>query len=499
MKTPPTQIILDEDERVVFFPEEEEEAEPPTKKIDPQLERFNIVGFIQDGAINCAHKVRNSKGEIHVLRVAYLPNTKAYQPLNAKVLRGLQMLHLLQSHRKLLGPSLLQETSTFRVIEETELNKSVMGDLCPKLQSMRGKSKNNRFALQHIEWLQGGQYEYKTLMENSLNDEERSFALFSLIWFVSNAQAAWEWGHHDLKPPNILFRFTRRAKEYYFALENAQVKWYFRFRSRFVPVIIDYDFATVNVTQNKADRVDVGTLYSSSPDSLLLKACTTNGVPYGTHMYYAHAHDWWSLGICFLELFVPNLYNFFGDECDAFADRIMQTPPFPVKNDSRRYFKNFYFACCIASVFAGEERILPPSEYYPYVQQMFQSAESVASTPEYQMLAKWVAEPSNRSVVDLLKQLLHWVPNKRDYSNRGWGHLVRFVKMHAAPPDVPIDSFEFRSTMSPLTPWDVQEFPLLKHPLECATCLQSTSTLALCSCCNQVYCSVECQHSILPF
>lgn len=475
---------------------DEELVLEPKQKKKPTQEVFQIERFLAAGSFNCAHLVRDRQGKLHVLRLAYLyDNTNRKRP-NDMVKRGLEILHIFQNYKGVLGPSLLEETSPYRIFPETEENDHVVGAMCEKIRELQmtwGKTKGNVFALQHVEYLQGGEFSKSTGIDKSYNP---MFA-FSLLWFLDAAQRVFDFRHHDLKPENIVFRKTETIQEYNF---NWNSSLYFHIQTHYVPVVIDYDFASVKSTQDKIFRNTVGTLYAGSPDAHLYWIHHDNKLLY-TKPYNEDVLDWWSLGFAILELYVPHLDDQFYEERSNYTSFIMnpKNRRFSLRTspDAFRVTMNrlhvFFFSCCVAALFNESDSVVPPSEWYPNVQEFFppQYSFSMNGNRRFVQLRNWLRNPKQDFVVrEILPRLFSWEPSRRNFGGESWRFIEMFQHLaERVPKEGALYHFQGAPNMSKVD-LPTTAYPLLAQPLKdlkCVGCSQREK-LYVCTCCNQIVC-----------
>lgn len=509
MKRPASPVaptrILDEDERMVEFPSEEDA--PMLKRLsspkgDDKGEVFVIDSVLGAGAVNCAHLIRNKEGVYHVLRLAYLPNLPKWRRSNDGVLRGLELVHALQAYRALLGPSLVQETSRYRVFDETEENAHFVGQVCPHIRKSQStlRTQNvqgNRFGLQHLEFLSGGAYHLAFISKNKLTDQDRHFGAFSLMWFLAVAQRTFDLGHHDLKAENIVFRELKQPAAFTFTVDGRAV----HFKTRFVPVIIDYDRATVNVSLDEHDRHELGTYYTTSPDTLLYWLCKHNGIPY-TMPYNRDAHDWWSLGATLLGTYQRRLWSRFESVGAKYAKHVLsESRNMGFRPDQRarneEYLQALFYSCCIASIIAGTKNVRPPSEWYPYTQALFPPTWTFDPDgyEPYNDLFVWVYRQHNYEMTHMMKRMLSWNPSARNHGGDPMEYVRHFANNYTSQPQEAHVSYAYQIADSRnIQAIRLEEYPLLKTPMieTCVGCANAVATHA-CSCCNEGYCGVECQ------
>lgn len=500
-------FVINEDEEL----EINESDESLLKRLTPQP-FFQILGDVGSGTFNCAHFIRDSDGNKQVLRIGFLPdipNSLGALEHTRKIKRGLQMVHVFQAFRSLLGPSLLRELSRYMIIEESKIREYVnINSICEKVRETVKQVKaiqaqkrfesgdyfENNYALQHIEYLEGGAF----LSGDNQDQNTKYFAfyVFSLVWFMVMSQKAFGFRHRDLKSGNIIFRKTKTLTQYNFVLESEKNQLrYYHFESQYVPVVIDYDFATTTESLNQRDRNVIGTQYSAPPDVLLKQLSDAFGQDYQKEIYQ-ESYDWWSLGVCILELHHKGAINFFKAECDAFAKRFL------LGISVRRRSENFYwlayslfYSCCLASIFSDTSPSpLPPTQWYDNVEYFFgktmqDMAEiSMYRNAEYQMLQNWFKQNEMRH---FLSKLLNWDPHVRDLGGQPEYYLLFFEQIKYEDRPRTNTRYEFRGSIRQARiELDTTQFPFLRANL-CSNCFIESELM--CSCCKNVFCSVECQ------
>ena len=504
-------FVINEDEEL----EINESDESLLKRLASQP-FFQILGDVGSGTFNCAHFIRDSDGNKQVLRIGFLPdipNNLGALKHTQKIKRGLEMVHVFQAFRPLLGPSLLIELSRYLIIEESKIREyvninSICGTVRKTIEQVKsiqaqktfesGDYFENNYALQHIEYLEGG--EFLAGDNQDQNTKYFAFYVFSLIWFMVMSQKAFGFRHRDLKSGNIIFRKTKTIVEYNFVLESEknQIRYY-HFESQYVPVIIDYDFATTTQSLDDFDRNVVGTHYSAPPDVLLKQLSEVFDQKYKKEIYQ-EAYDWWSLGVCILELHFKGAINFFKTNCDAFARRILNGIGYRRRSQSLYWLLySLFYSCCLASIFSGTDpNPLPPAGLYDNVEYFFgktmqDMAEiSMYLNPEYENLKIWFFQNEKKYFsAYFLSKLLHWDPHVRDLGGRPEQYLTFFEILKSEDQPRPNTHYEFRGSIrQDKIDLDTTQFPFLRSNL-CTNCFIESELM--CSCCKNVFCSVECQ------
>lgn len=289
-----------------------------------QVTDFNILKVVGQGTYNCAHLIRvNGKDE--VLRIALLlPFEKPH--VKVMVERGLHIVHVMQGYKHIIGPSLISETSPYEIVKS--LSRVTYQGACETIKErilkLLQQQKVFEFALQHLEYLTGGPFHNQQTL-NTL--EEFDFCCFSLLWFFRTSQAVFGLRHRDLKPDNIILRKYDRPMLFTFIKRNGiQVT----FKSQYVPVVIDYDFASVVSTITLVDRENVGTRETAPPSALLVELFSYLFISLPEDKKQTEeqevSYDWWSLGInLFYVAMQPltryNMFTVFDDERYGFANK----------------------------------------------------------------------------------------------------------------------------------------------------------------------------------
>jgi serine/threonine protein kinase len=476
---------LFEDFEDIFPLVKDEEEERFAKRT---LRSYNIVRFIASGSYNCAHLVRNHDGSLEVLRVAFLPFQEEQFTANDRVRRGLEIVNIFQPFGTLLGPSLLKQTQAYEIVSEIS-SEGLCNNILRELAKADHLFISYEFAIQHLEYLNGGNF--KSTADMTI--EEADFCTFSLIWFLRQAQLNFDFRHRDLKPENIVLRRHQISDVYEFYTDVNL----FRFVSTVVPVIIDFDFATVLTSKSKYDRRVVGTRYTASPDSLIYLLFRYVKIKIDPKESAAsfQSYDWWSLGIILFEVHVPRyllplqridfqLYNVCREECNAYAMRKIREfqlkfnngDELPNANDMLEIFKRIMFGTMIAAIVHGSEKFGPPLETksnYPFTKFFFyhneQDAAAIQKTRIYKILVgAFAAFPAH--LQGILKLLLSWDPEKRkqsveEYFTKIYGNNSESDAMEDETKTVFVFSDEFEDARVFDKAMDVKTFPLLQNKI----------------------------------
>jgi serine/threonine protein kinase len=464
------------------------------------------------GGYNAAFRLENNQG---VLRVGLLQSAEEAQDQNLDVKRGLAIVHALNAEAlvPLLGPSLLKELTKYQIIDALDWDQHVSGANVPKLAEQ-----DDQFALQHIEFLAGGEFTNRSKTQLNLSWDEVRFSLFSLLWFTASGQQYLGLRHHDLKAKNIMFRTTEEPTNYSFHLKRKNGgDLFFDFTSSVVPVVIDFDLASVETTRSKESRNFPGTRYACSPDSLIYKICQENEIPM-EKVYNEEVLDYWAIGYSMLEMVLPfdYLWKFFENVAKEFSIHAVATIQITNVEDyiieeekTVELLQYIFYACCIQSFVLHETRGGPyvglSSEWYMFSDARIWTDASgisftdiIANHPHYQSaLTEFNALPVDlKSVLRILMSENPAERNQNDVPAKLLTHIYFSGKKKPKPKsnytyrmdelNILEDTCQLKHIISKYHPW-------IETAL-CSSCVDPSKKESYwCKCCNRVFCGVACQ------
>lgn len=489
------------------------------KKAQKTQVEYEIVRFLSQGAYNCAHVITDN-GEEQVLRVALMPKDEENTYSNMMVKRGIQIVNVFQDYKNMLGPSLIIEKADFEfravTLKQLKLNREL---LCATIVELAKELDEDNtpyeFAIQVIELLKGGSFTRAAY--EKMTPEEHMFSMFSLLWFFYNTHARFDFRHHDLKGDNIIMRQYAEPMTFTFAITDRQ----FVFTSRYVPVVIDYDFASVLTTKDSEARNTNGTPYTGSPDATLrhVMGMLTGATPSEEAEDVAGAYDWWSLGIVLLEFFLPNTFGTFDKQSPgrgkpdvpvlflaeraAYASDVFERLPKRKGVSEKEFVQQAMYiplGCVIACLVADGYTLVPPAECSAYVQRdVFfhpKFLNDILETEQYETLRAEYMRLS-QGVRDILRMLLSWYPERRSYLTRSYMYLYESCFRQYEDIDHELGDFHYDCDVKG---WledsgtyqraiSATTYPLLEACISCG----ATSNMSACVCCDLLFCSTACQ------
>jgi serine/threonine protein kinase len=432
---------------------------------------YTILSFLGAGTFNCAHRVQaNGDEKESVLRLSriqdmgysgaflvFVPRTEDYRKgkrerepetptltedqtfdeYDLLVLRGTAIVHLLNQILSELGPSMLREVSPFLIANQPELKQIVTNPdlLCVNIRPERA----GFFVLQNIELLETG--------KPKLEERPGAVFLFSLLWFFAAARTQFNFKHHDLKPANLLIRFSADGFDpspidYLYVFKETHR---FLLTSEYVPVVIDYDFASVQTTRNEADVHRLGTMVYAPPDALLLDLFyespfqTPFPLDHETRVAVSENYDLWAVAIIFLEYVrALNPVTLLRVECNDWAERTMALLLIDSRRDNqamflwkqnvarnRSYNVELLSAYCMARQvalvmdadgFYLRDRI-PESRHFEDISLL----HTLAGTQLVRRMER--LRTLYPAVFNVVRRLLMTNPRERSYGNRPWEFL----------------------------------------------------------------------------
>lgn len=216
------------------------------------------------GTYNCVLTLPKSN---EVIRVASLRDTEEGDIIE----RGANIVHFLQRYRGLLGPSLIRETRPPQIQSAFPF----------KVACAQVKKSGPPYLVQGLEYCNG----------KAANSNYKKTA-FCLIWFFFTGGKKFQLRHGDLKDGNVVFRKATSSDERVsFQLDENH---FYSFKlSQDVPVVIDFDFASVLTTDEKLYQV--GSAHAAAPEAIIARIFNETET---THRYVIPLYrDWWSVGI----------------------------------------------------------------------------------------------------------------------------------------------------------------------------------------------------------
>lgn len=310
------------------------------------------------GSYNCA--VATPRG---VIRFASLNKVNAWT--RRALMRGAALIHYFNRHPTLLGPSLVKETVAAYESKDLPYN------VCSEFRKDPGP-----FYVHGIEYLDGGHAPDPA-------DSPKHVA-FPLVWFLYVAQRQFNFRHGDLKPGNIVFRRYENGTRFTYRWNDRRT---YSFFSRAVPVIIDYDFGGVFVT-NAPDRRQMGTYYTIPPEVLIARALDQPVPEYD---------DWWSLGIVLFEYWTNvRVFQYYEKEYEAWLGIL--------NKGNRPWLRGIFDAFMIFRIIHED-----PLPFFPRYAPFYRG-EALAHLMSIGRLGINIPHVYQ---INLLRQLLSWEPRER--------------------------------------------------------------------------------------
>lgn len=441
-------------------------------------EKHDITDVLGAGTYNCAHLVTLA-GEDMVMRVGLLEYEKQDKVLipteNAiVVLRGLDIVSLLQTAKHNLGPSLLKEKAHY-VLDPPQFTLANNPKFCDEIKIAREElvlhEAPYKYAVQYIEYLEGNTFIHQ------LDHDEFVKCAFSLLWFVRVAQKRFEFSHRDLKSDNIVFRTYNNPKQFVFYYEK---DYCFAFVTNRIPVIIDFDLASVSATLQS--KMNTGTRYTAPPESILTK--NKLDPPFVKEHYIAY--DYWSIGVCLLETVDPRVWKL----CNNF-----------ISERFRREEVEFDLVYCLLMTMSVTNNTtidqLVPATYFPYFTNEFRKVVATCTmSKEFNDFQDLVMNSLHYTVINLLTKLLSWTPEVRTqvhffdpcFQKLRVDALKRQTFVNDEVYDLPI-------VMERSNDEDVRrDYQYIAS--KCISCSEVKDNLKACTCCAAMFCGEECHNKM---
>ncbi len=296
------------------------------------------------------------------------------------IMRGVAVTHLLQQFKSKLGPSLLIETVAGREISRLD---PVFSRYSAFLKELRGR----RFFGQRIEYLDGGEIPRPETSPEAL--------AFPLLWFLVAARQHLFFAHNDFKPENIVFRNYDHVHSFTFELQGIGQ---YRIRAQQIPVVIDFDFASVFVTQDKSAA---GTRYTQPPEVLQTMFSVTLEEAFPRDV--GEHDDYWSLGMVLYYWWTGSVKSKDWPDFDAYVNSELVDRSGLDSYWGVPALEQYGKAFCIVRQLGGTTTETSP--------------ELVKAATEYNRLNPIML---NAFQTKLLRRLLSWDPKDRHYGGQPW-------------------------------------------------------------------------------
>lgn len=341
---------------------------------------LDILGdkMLGQGSYNCVVLTSDNR----VLRMADVSD-----PGNKKIIvRGASIVHFLQRYKVNLGPSLLKE-----------IKRGYETDRQP-VQCIKSPGP---FFVQQIEYLDGPK-------------KMDSGSVFCLVWFFYVANSLFKLRHGDFKPANMGYRNLEQPETKLFQLYDIR---YAVPLSESVPVVIDFDFASVDVTRQKF--FGIGTPETAPPEAVIntvINEWVEEPLPIGPYP------DWWSLGATLFLIWVPDFRSWLNESRQNKYSRAVWREIAGVTAGPPSAF----VIRCISSVYAHvmmhalvmEEPLILHRYFFEGAPLKIVTEDAIQMIQQHKM-SFWRA-PWKKA---LLSKLLSWHPEKRPISKDDFSSL----------------------------------------------------------------------------
>lgn len=365
------------------------------------------------------------------------------------VYRARFMLTFLNRFSYALGPSFVQELGHVEVfagrypLQELERNYRVNWGQCTDLKQRAEDYEDQGYSVvvQKMEKL-GDRW-------TSVSPEQ----IFALLWFFKTADLAFRFRHHDLSDGNILTRqYGGGGGGKMFTFQFGKKSWVIR--ESVLPVVIDLDFATVNVSSFEVDASRVGTYEFAPPDALCREYLTdlldfnsdTPGLVkriglrdneeweqcFSFGEKTNDGYDYWSVGYKILKNLLPTQVRVVrallsADKAKLFYKNIFNKIELRTADmrSTKKYLKALYINTVITWAIVSSNWKMPTNDpRYPELLFHWDIYQSAFEIPEVQQLHDLVEESGSVAPYrELIRYLMGWEPTER-----GLRVLHRFSK-----------------------------------------------------------------------
>lgn len=440
--------------------------------------KHGIDGFIAKGTYNCAHLV-TIDGEQWVMRVGIVTFEKNGTPtyeLNG-VLRGLDVLDLLNKEPILYGPSLLKERKHY-VIDPKDFTLANNPNLCDKLKKKIKSPYIVKYAIQYIEYLRG------TFLQNIKNDSEMIRALFCMIWFLRGAQKRFGFSHRDLKANNLLVRLYEKPVLLKFIYNKTNR---FIFETSAIPVFIDFDFASSFNTTRKENILN-GTWYTTPPEATFYVFHPTI-LQYTSNDYLAY--DYWSIGVCCLEtIYFNKTGKYISALCYDVINKIHGFIP------SEEKYKIVFNMLMTYTMIHKSPMEFMPKYFIRYYKQLIEVFDDCIKTEEYQLFDE-VIDTLEQKTHYLVADLLSWDTKDRLAVNLYNPCFKTFTTSNEIKNENVYTYVMDEEALEKMSSTDVKrDYKYIESQNGCLTCDKKGAHLQACVCCAALYCGKECQRQV---
>lgn len=361
------------------------------------------------------------------------------------VYRARFMLTFLNGFRYALGPSFVQELGHVQVfagrdpLQELERTYRVNWGQCTDLKQRAEDYENQGYSVvvQKMEKL-GDRW-------TSVSPEQ----IFALLWFFKTADLAFRFRHHDLSEGNILTRQYGGTTT--FTFQFGKKSWVIQ--ERVLPVVIDLDFATVNVSSFEVDASRVGTYEFAPPDALCREYLTDlldfnpenpglvqrvgmrNNEEWEQCFSFNEktndGYDYWSVGYKILRNLLPAQVRIvraiLAKKAEHFCENVFNKIWLRTADmrSTKKYLEALYINTVITWAIVSSNWKMPTNDpRYPSLLFHWDMYKPASEIPEVEQLHNVVDEAESVAPYrDLIRYLMGWEPTER-----GIGVLHRFSK-----------------------------------------------------------------------
>lgn len=324
-----------------------------------------------------------------VIRIAVL-KTNHKLPL---LLRGEGIIKLLIKDNQ--TPSVVKIIESGKVVDTLPID---YDDMC-------GIMGDYPYFIQKIEYLP---FQFDTITDESI---------FFIIWFLSLTSTKYGFVHKDIKEDNILMREYNSEKTFDFELDDTV----YRLSTKYVPVVIDFDFGSVYITNT---QYSIGTVSYAPPEIVLSVLC-------GVHISFNdYSYDWWSFGMTIYHLLFKNQekYGFDPDLIDKYVNYNVEKFSFLEEKTVKQMVLSIIQTTVIKKVISDTDRATGYDELFKdfYDAKNNEILEDILKSVEFRIYRTALLLAIPDKYLNIMRMLLSWEPKKRHLGGSPWTYLNIF-------------------------------------------------------------------------